>query len=308
MDGLPLGLALAAGSLAALNPCGFALLPAYLTRLVAAGDGSAAGGVVRAVRFTAGMTAGFLAVFGTAGLVLGALAASIQPALPYVTVALGLVAVVLGVRGLAGRSTGSVQLPRLGGAPRTTWLSQAGYGVAFALASLSCTIAPFLAVTSAALARADLLGVVVAFGAYAVGMGAVVLVLALAAVGARASVARALRRAGGSLGRWAGGLLLVSGLYVCWYGLWELRVLGGGAADDAVVGAVLSAQAGVARWVGERTVLVLAVAGVAALLVVLWGVRRRSRDRERDARLPEPGPAPVVRSRTPDDHDVPDAR
>jgi cytochrome c biogenesis protein CcdA len=34
----PLGLAVAAGMLAAVNPCGFALLPAYLSLLIS-GDG-----------------------------------------------------------------------------------------------------------------------------------------------------------------------------------------------------------------------------------------------------------------------------
>jgi cytochrome c biogenesis protein CcdA len=44
----------------------------------------------------------------------------------------------LALPGLAGRGT----------APTAGWWSQVGYGVSFALASLSCTIAPFLAVTA----------------------------------------------------------------------------------------------------------------------------------------------------------------
>ena len=44
VDGPTLSLALAAGMVAALNPCGFALLPAYLTLIVTQGgeDGRAA--------------------------------------------------------------------------------------------------------------------------------------------------------------------------------------------------------------------------------------------------------------------------
>jgi hypothetical protein len=51
-----------------------------------------------------------------------------------------------------------------GSAPTAaSWWSQIGYGVSFALASLSCTIAPFLAVTAGALSAGGPLGVASAF-------------------------------------------------------------------------------------------------------------------------------------------------
>ena len=68
MSDAPHGLALAAGMLATVNPCGFALLPAYLSFLVTGdstpGRGAAVG---RALAATAAMTAGFGAVFGVFG-------------------------------------------------------------------------------------------------------------------------------------------------------------------------------------------------------------------------------------------------
>lgn len=42
MTDLPLALALGGGMLAAVNPCGFALLPAYLSLLVLSDDSPAA--------------------------------------------------------------------------------------------------------------------------------------------------------------------------------------------------------------------------------------------------------------------------
>jgi cytochrome c biogenesis protein CcdA len=71
----PLALALAAGTLAAVNPCGFALLPAYLSFLVI-GDGDPGRGsaVGRALAATAAMTVGFVAVFGVFGLVVAPVA------------------------------------------------------------------------------------------------------------------------------------------------------------------------------------------------------------------------------------------
>jgi len=74
VDPAILTLAFVAGAVAAFNPCGFALLPAYLTMLVASPDGEPGRGAAaaRALRFTAGMTVGFVAVFGAFALVIAA--------------------------------------------------------------------------------------------------------------------------------------------------------------------------------------------------------------------------------------------
>jgi cytochrome c biogenesis protein CcdA len=61
-DGL-LAPAVGAGMLAAINPCGFALLPAYLALLVTHEDRShPAAAIGRALLLMTAMTAGFLAV------------------------------------------------------------------------------------------------------------------------------------------------------------------------------------------------------------------------------------------------------
>lgn len=66
-----LGFALAAGTLAAVNPFGFAMLPAYLSLVVAVADTqarrSAWAAVGRALTATASTTLGFGAVFGLFG-------------------------------------------------------------------------------------------------------------------------------------------------------------------------------------------------------------------------------------------------
>lgn len=276
MSSAALAFALVAGAVAAFNPCGFALLPAYLGLLVA---GDAAGGraaaMWRAVRFAAGMTVGFVAVFGLVGGVLAPLVGSIERYLPIVTVVMGLVLIGLGGRLLAGRHLGIPGLAGHGSAPTASLRSQIGYGVAFALASLSCTIAPFLAVTAGSLPGGPL-GVVGAFVTYALGMGTVVLALALAVAAARASVVGAMRRAGSMISRGSGALLLVAGAYVGWYGWFELRVLSAGASSDPVISAAIAVQAAISGWViglGPGGLLAVA-AGLAALLVPAMLVRR----------------------------------
>ncbi|MEL4221177.1 cytochrome c biogenesis protein CcdA, partial [Mycobacterium avium subsp. paratuberculosis] len=106
MDRGLVGLAVAAGMVAALNPCGFAMLPAYLL-LVVRGAGTRAPGVAaagRALAATAGMALGFLTVFGLFGALTVSAAGAVQRWLPYATVVVGVLLVALGGWLLAGRS------------------------------------------------------------------------------------------------------------------------------------------------------------------------------------------------------------
>ncbi|HEX6076921.1 MAG TPA: cytochrome c biogenesis protein CcdA, partial [Micromonosporaceae bacterium] len=132
----PLALALAAGTLAAVNPCGFALLPAYLSFLVI-GDGDPGRGsaVGRALAATAAMTVGFVAVFGVFGLVIAPVVGALQRHLPWVTIGIGLMLLAMGGWLLAGR-----QLPEFrpavsrGPSTRRSLPSMAVFGAAYAAA------------------------------------------------------------------------------------------------------------------------------------------------------------------------------
>lgn len=287
IDVAALSLALAAGAVAAVNPCGFALLPAYVTLAVAGDD---AGPVPRsratwrALRFTAGMTVGFVAVFAGFAVLLAGVSSALQQVLPYVTVAMGVALIGVGAWLLAGRALPG--LPGPGGrgvrvAPREGFGSVVGYGVTFALVSLSCTIGPFLAVVFSSLSTGGYAGVVVSFVAYAVGMGAVVGALALSVALAQHQVVRAMRSAGRVVPRLAGGLVLLAGVYVAWYGWFELRVLAGTTTSDPVVDRALAVQGVLTRLlqgVGPGALLLVAV--VVLVLAAAALLDRRSRRTE----------------------------
>jgi cytochrome c-type biogenesis protein len=164
--------AVVAGMVATVNPCGFAMLPAYLTLVVTgAADRTRAQLLARALGSSALMTLGFVTVFGLFGIVIAPVFASVQRYLPFVTVVIGAALVVLGALLLAGREiTLLVPKPRKG-APNQRLASMFGYGIAYAIASLSCTIGPFLAVAGTSLRGGDVVEGVAAFVAYAAGMG-----------------------------------------------------------------------------------------------------------------------------------------
>lgn len=225
-----LALALAAGLVAAFNPCGFALLPSYLALLLAG-----PGGLRRALRLSAAMTAGFVTVFGSFGLLISLVAAPLQRYLPWATIVIGIALLLLGVWLLAGREL-LVRVPHLkAGGPAGSFAALYGYGASYAVASLSCTIGPFLAVTGLASGTGNVLDGLAAFVAYALGMGLIVAVLSLLVAFAREAAVLRLRRLLPYVSRASGALLLAAGLYVTYYGWYELRVLDGAAADDPVV-------------------------------------------------------------------------
>ena len=261
-----LTLALGAGVVAALNPCGFALLPAYLSLFVLDDQPTRRTAVTRALRATAAMTAGFAAVFVVFGLAIAPVADGIQQYLPGFTVLLGLLVAAAGVWVLTGRRLPALQLRRRrGGRPVTASVgSMTAFGASYAVASLGCTIAPFLAVVVTAFRGGSTAQGMVLFLAYAAGMGLVVGTAAVAVGLARTGFVSRIRATGRFLPRLSGALLLVAGGYVAWYGAWELRVLHAGAGTDVVVDAAGRLQ----RWLAGNA-QTLGALGFVAVLVFL---------------------------------------
>lgn len=273
MLGASAALAVGAGMLAALNPCGFALLPAYLTLLVTGDQPTRAVAVARAMKTTLAMTAGFTSVFAVFGLVAAPFASSVQRYLPWFSLVVGLLLLAAGIWLLPGRSLPSLVPGRRGGAPTTRPMaSMFGFGVSYALASLTCTIAPFLAVVVAAF-RADTAVVgTTLFLLYAAGMGLVVGTAALAVALAQQTLLKGARTMGRTVPVLGGALLSVVGAYVAYYGWWEIRVLGGGPAADPVIEAAATVQ----NWLANTTASIgpLGFMAVLGAVLLIWSGAR----------------------------------
>jgi cytochrome c-type biogenesis protein len=302
-----LGLALAAGLVAAVNPCGFALLPVYLSLFVLEEQPSRGVAVARALRATAAMTAGFAAVFAVFGLAIAPVAGSVQRYLPGFTVVLGLVIVAAGLWVVAGRALPALRLNRTSRSPRRQMTaslpSMVGFGASYATASLGCTIAPFLAVVVTTFRAGSTTEGIALFLAYAAAMGVVVGTAAVAVALARADLVHRLRRAGALLARPAGALLVLAGGYVAWYGAWELRVLQAGAGTDPVV----ETAGGVQRRLAEATEGLGAWGFLAVLLVLLalaalLGRHPRRPRQPGGPQAPDPSASAESHPRTQEDH------
>ncbi len=229
-------LAFTAGMVATFNPCGFSLLPAYVGAFVA-GDEVAERTdrrVLRAVAVAAAVSVGFVIVFATVGLVIDSIASEARRQLPWVTIVIGGLLIAGGIAALMGwKPRIAVRGPQFSTASNNTPV-MIGYGATYAIASLSCTIGPFLAVTGTALDASVLEGLT-SYVAYALGMGVVILMLSIASALAHTTVAHHMRRLSRVAPRIGGGLMVLAGGYAIWYGRWELAVYDGDLGTDPII-------------------------------------------------------------------------
>jgi cytochrome c biogenesis protein CcdA len=272
-----MGLAFGAGLVAVLNPCGFAMLPVYMTLVVRGDAAGQLSALRRAAVATIDMVLGFMTVFGAFGLLTVSAASAVQQYLPYVTVLIGTVLVGLGIWSLAGRHLPGLNPVIRSGrwAPTVRGGSMFGYGIGYAIASLSCTIGPFLAVTAASFRTGLIVDGLLTYLVYAAGMSLIVGVLAIAAAFANPIGMYRMRRILPYINRIGGALVLIVGLYVAYYGVYEIRIFNGAAApDDPVIATAGRIQSTLVMWVhghGGYPWLVALAALVLSAFALAWG-------------------------------------
>lgn len=293
-----LAYAFGVGMVATFNPCGFAMLPAYLSYFLGlegathADDRDVQASVLRALLVGLTVAAGFIVVFGLLGLALEPVLSSVQSRLPWVTIVLGAGLVVLGVLMLKGRNV-TVNLPKLNkGTDSRELTSMFLFGVSYALVSLSCTLPLFTAAVSTTVEAESFLAGVGAFLAYGAGMGLVLMILTLAIALARQSLVGRMRRILPYVNRVSGVLLVVAGAYVAYYGWYELRIYSGDTSAGGPARWVFDLNGRISSWISDvgatRLGLLMAlVIAVVVLAVLITKSIQDARDAARHRRAVE---------------------
>ncbi len=220
--------ALAAGMASAVNPCGFAMLPAYLGMYLGANQDenrqrNAARTLGRALAIGGAVSAGFILLFGVAGAVVGLSASFVSNILPWLGLVIGIGLVLVGAwmvgggklyTGLAARAAS-----RMGNPNKIGVKGYFMFGLSYGTASLSCTLPIFISVVGIGVAGFSITTVVGNFFLYALGMGLVILAMTLGMAIFKGAMVAVMRKALPYIQVAAAGFMVVAGAYIVFYWL-----------------------------------------------------------------------------------------
>ena len=269
--------AFAVGLVAAFNPCGFAMLPAYLSYFVSLESSEEANigrNIFRGLVVGLTLTVGFVLFFGTVGLLTSTIVSqgAIQSRLSWATFVIGILMVPLGIAMLFGYEP-KLLVPRLnkGGTSRQL-PSIFLFGVSFAVVSLGCTAPLFFATVVGSFESRNLWEGTLVFLAYAGGMSLIVMILTLATALGRNEIATSMRRVLPYVSKISGGFLVLAGGFLILYGWWEIQVMRGNFGSNWFVDTSQQFQTNITNWLADTGEARVAV----AVAFILWAVVLRA--------------------------------
>ena len=224
----PLGFAFAVGMVSAVNPCGFAMLPAYLGLYLGANDQSDAGRnpvqqILKGLEIGSAVTLGLVVLFGIAGTIIALGFHSVGSVLAWLGLGIGIILTVTGAWLVGGGKlyTGfaAQAASRIGNPGQVNVKGYFLFGISYGIASLSCTLPIFLSVIGTSFAASTILTSLSQFLLYGMGMGVVIMVLTLGVAFFKSAMLGTIRKMlpyVGPIGSW---LMVIAGAYIVFYWL-----------------------------------------------------------------------------------------
>ena len=226
---LPIGFAFGAGMIAAVNPCGFVMLPSYVAVYLLSEKDSPSGmtiRLIRALKVTISMTLGFVIVFAVIGsLVSFGLRSVIGSLLPWFGMGIGIALIAISGLLLFGfnqfrYSSLPFRLSSIFTIFQTDTIR--GYfffGVSYALVSVGCALPIFMVVVTSTFAGQSISGILMSYINYSLGMGTIIFVVTIITALLRKSLTFSGNLLGSFLNKATVVLLLVAGIYLVFYWL-----------------------------------------------------------------------------------------
>ncbi|MEI8023768.1 MAG: cytochrome c biogenesis protein CcdA [Actinomycetota bacterium] len=210
------------GVLAAVNPCGFVLLPTYLIFFLGVREETeliASERIRRALVVSSGISIGFLAIFFVIGVISRLFTQWIELNAKYAALAIGVVLVIGGARMLSGW-TPKFATPQLGGAQTKTFRATVVYGVAYAVASIGCTIGFLTTAVFGSIALHGFISGVLSILLYGLGMAMLVTALTVSLAFAKTGIVTIIKNRLHIIQRLGAIFVTMTGVYlvVYWYG------------------------------------------------------------------------------------------
>ena len=185
---LPLGFSFVSGMLATVNPCGFVMLPVYISMFLSSKERQVNQSnfvykLLNIFKISISLGLGFLIIFGAVGLAVTGGLLFIQPILSWLSTLIGFFLVGLGIYTFSGKSL-YLSFPqklsyKINISQDSKFKNFFLYGLSYGIASISCTLPLFIALISNAINSGGLTNGIKQFISYSLGMTSVILVITL---------------------------------------------------------------------------------------------------------------------------------
>jgi cytochrome c biogenesis protein CcdA len=247
------------GVMAAVNPCGFVLLPTYLVYYLGTElnreDENKTTILRRGLSVGIAVSSGFVGLFLVVGIISRAFTTVISENAKYAALVIGIGLVAMGIAMLFGWKLPIAQPDVSIQRKRTTW-NMFFFGIVYAIASIGCTIGLLISVILGSINRHGFVSGVISIVLYGLGMGLLVTSLTVALAFARVGLVSTIKKSFKWFDKITAIFVVLTGLYLSWYWL--------GAITDRGTDGVTSR---VERW-QTKVVQFLQDAGVYPLLIV----------------------------------------
>jgi len=247
------------GVMAAVNPCGFVLLPTYLVYYLGTElnreDENKTTTLRRGLSVGIAVSSGFIGLFLVVGIISRAFTTVISENAKYAALVIGIGLVAMGIAMLFGWKLPIVQPDVSLQRKRTPW-NMFLFGIVYAIASIGCTIGLLISVILGSINRHGFVSGVISIVLYGLGMGLLVTSLTVALAFARVGLVSNIKKSFKWFDKVSAVFVVLTGLYLSWYWL--------GAITDRGTDGVTSR---VERW-QTNVVQFLQDAGVYPLLIV----------------------------------------
>ena len=263
------------GVMAAVNPCGFVLLPTYLvyylgTELNREAESRSAT-LRRGLGVGTAVSAGFVGLFIVVGIISRAFTTVIRDNAKYAALVIGVAMIASGIAMFRGWKPPIAQ-PDVSIQRKRTCLNMFVFGIIYAIASIGCTIGLLTSVILGSIGRDGFVAGVISITLYGLGMGLLVTSLTVALAFARVGLVSTVKRGFRWFDKVTAAFVVLTGAYLSWYwfsAITERR-------SDGVVSRVEKWQTRVAEFLQDVGAVPLAVVFAIVVAAAIVFIRRPS--------------------------------
>ena len=263
------------GVMSAVNPCGFVLLPTYLIYYLGTElqrNESPASTLRRALLVGSAVSSGFVGLFLIVGIITQSFTTTVRDNSKYLAFVVGLGLVVMGALMLSGWKPRIAQ-PQVSIQRERTLRNMFLFGIAYAVASIGCTIGFVTSAVFGSVGRHGFASGVFSIALYGVGMASLVIALTVALAFAQVNIVNSLKKSFRFFDKVSAFFVLITGLYLTWYWYGAITERG----SDGVTRRVESWQNSVVNFLNDVGAIRLAIVFAVVIALALWVVRRPSK-------------------------------